>query len=296
MLQGASPALSSAETGRPLNAGVGLDDPPDGTTASAPNRSAAYSSHPLNGLARPPEILPPHPDSRSVQSISQSSPRKSLQAPKLAPPVDIIAGWGSGRRRRPNPNEWAQPPQSNPASRHCRHHSQLEFGASKPYPEYDSHAMSGTPSLRPPEYSISTPYSDHSRIQTDSRNLSMEQDAVETLLFMSSPENSGYRSNTRQRQNTIPNSIGSSMGSGSSAASNQAQFFNGCIGSSASEMHAQSRHNGLEAQAGDEIDRMLDQMGDSDSEDEKTSASAHSRSHKAPTNYPRRRNNGLSGQ
>lgn len=127
----------------------------------------------------------------------------------------------------------------------------------------------------------------------------MEQDAIETLLFMSSPENSGYRSITRQRHNTTSNSIDSSMGSGSSSTSNPIRYLNRHMnthyntGPSALESHDQSRHSGLEAHAGDEIDRMLDQMGDSDSEDEKRSASTRSRSHTV-AGHPRRYN-GFSG-
>ncbi|EYE97822.1 uncharacterized protein EURHEDRAFT_450723, partial [Aspergillus ruber CBS 135680] len=266
---------------------------------SALNRSATYSFHPPNGQSRFPETSPSFSKPHLTQPTSQHSPRKLQQAPKLAPPVDIVSGWGSGRRRRPNPNEWAQPPRISPASRHRRHHSQLELGASKPYSGHESHAIPGTPSLRPSnEYPTSTQYNGYTRPPTDSQESSMEQDAIETLLFMSSPENSGYRSNTRQRHNTISNCINSSMGSGSSSTSNPNPCLNRHMnthyntGPSALEPHDQPRHSGLEAHAGDEIDRMLDQMGDSDSEDEKRSASAYPRSHTV-AGHPRRRN-GLS--
>jgi len=302
-LRGATPALSSAspvDNGKQLNVGIGLDDRPDETAAFALNRSATYSFHPSNGSSRFPETLPSYSNSQSTQPTSQYSPRKSPQAPKLAPPVDIIPGWGSGRRRRPNPNEWAQPPQINPPSRHRRHHSQLECGASKPYFRHDTHTIPGTPSLRTSyEYPTPTSYNDYTRPPTDVQESSMEQDAIETLLFMSSPENSGYRSNARQRNNTISNSMDSSMASGSSSTSNPNPYLN-ChmnthhnTGPPVLDSHDQSRRNGLEAQAGDEIDRMLDQMGDSDSEDEKRFASAHSRSNTIANRS--RRCNGLSG-
>lgn len=283
-----------------MNIGIGFDDRPDGTTASALNRSATYSSHPPNGPSRFPKTSPSFSKPHSIQQRSQYSPRKLQEAPKLAPPVDIISGWGGGRRRRPNPNEWVQPPRISPPSRHRRHHSQLELGASKPYSGHESHAFPGTPSLRPShENPTFTPYNGYTRPPTDSQESSMEQDAIETLLFMSSPENSGYRSITRQRHNTTSNSIDSSMGSGSSSTSNPIRYLNRHMnthyntGPSALESHDQSRHSGLEAHAGDEIDRMLDQMGDSDSEDEKRSASTRSRSHTV-AGHPRRYN-GFSG-
>lgn len=301
-LRGTIPALSSTSpvnNGKQLDVGIGLDDRPDDTAASAFNRSATYNFQPPNGPPRISEASSSYSNAHSTQPTSQYSPRKSQQAPKLAPPVDIISGWGSGRRRRPNPNEWAQPPRINPPSRHRRHHSQLEFGVSKPYFGHAIHAIPGTPSLRPPyEYPTSTPYNGHTRLPTNSKESSMEQDAIETLLFMSSPENSGYRSNT-QRQNTICNSIDSSMGSGSSSTSNTNLYLNRHMNTHcntrppALDSDDQSRHNGLEAQAGDEIDRMLDQMGDSDSEDEKRFASAHSRSHTVANHS--RGCNGLSG-
>lgn len=303
-LRGANPTLSSTspvDNGKQLDVGIGFDDRSNGTIASTLNRSATYSFHPPNDPPRFPETSPSFSKPHSIQPTSQYSPRKLQQSPKLAPPVDIVSGWGSGRRRRPNPNEWAQHPRISLPSRHRRHHSQLELGASKPYSGHESHPIPGTPSLRPShEYPTSTPYDGYTRPPTDSQESSMEQDAIETLLFMSSPENSGYRSNTRQRQNTISNSIDSSMGSGSSSISNPNPYLNRHMnthyntGASALESHDQSRHSGLEANAGDEIDRMLDQMGDSDSEDEKKSASTHSRSHTIPANHSRRCN-GLSG-
>jgi hypothetical protein len=98
----------------------------------------------------------------------------------------------------------------------------------------------------------------------------MEQDAIETLLFMSSPENSGYHATSRQRQTNVSVSIEaqiessfngntqtSSQGSNISSARN-AGVVNSFNSGAAGALPAASI--GLEAQAGDEIDRLLDQM------------------------------------
>lgn len=259
---------------------------PEGTTVSAPDPPATYNFHPPNDNGS-------SSNSHATHSASQHSPRKFFPVPKLAPPVDIITSGGSGRRRRPNPNELTEPPRSSPSYSHRRSQSQQEFGVSKANSDY--RMIPGTPPLRP-TYPASTPYNGTSKLQSYSPNTSMEQDAIETLIFMSSPENSGYRSNGRH-QNTIPNSIDSSMESSSSMNGSQNQSlgshmnFNNNGPPAFSESHSQSQFNALEAHAGDEIDRMLDQMGDSDSEDEKGFTPGHSRSRTVPVNSAR----GLSG-
>lgn len=277
-----SPSLQASVGGsRKMHVPHGDEDSPEGTTVSAPD-APAYKPYLPDGPARSPPLLSSYPNSRTV---SHNSPRKNPSSPKLAPPVDIISGGQSGGRRRPNPNEWIQPPRSNPSPRHRRHHSQQEFGITKPY---NDHRMPGTPTLRPSAYPTYTPYNGASKPLSQSQNTSMEQDAIETLLFMSSPENSGYHANTRQRSNTtMSNNIDSFMSNSSSAmAGSQNQSYSSHMdcdnGPPAPEWFTQSQHknNGLEAQAGDEIDRMLDQMddSDSDSEDERRTAPTHYRS------------------
>jgi hypothetical protein len=91
----------------------------------------------------------------------------------------------------------------------------------------------------------------------------MEQDAIETLLFMSSPGNSVYHPSSQRQQSTSHVSQ-TSLSTGSSTSQSQTQD------SQAAGDHrraGQARY--LEAQAGDEIDRMLDQMEDSDSDDDR---------------------------
>lgn len=96
----------------------------------------------------------------------------------------------------------------------------------------------------------------------------MEQDAIETLVFMSSPENSGYRSSPRSlqpaaSQQSLNESIYSNHNGVSTDPSQSSQsdaFHSGFV-------PLKNYGLGLEARAGDEIDRLLDQM-ESDSEDD----------------------------
>lgn len=101
----------------------------------------------------------------------------------------------------------------------------------------------------------------------------MEQDAIETLLFMSSPENSGYRSSPRPlQQTTTQRSLNESIYSNQNrlsaypSQSSQSDLSYSCHGPPLKDYGL-----GLEARAGDEIDRLLDQM-ESDSEDDARSA------------------------
>lgn len=95
----------------------------------------------------------------------------------------------------------------------------------------------------------------------------MEQDAIETLLFMSSPENSGYRP-SQQPQQTIPKSIAPSAPTRGATQNGQSHMnAAGLNGGYSTNFHNPSY--GIESHAGDEIDRMLDQMEDSDSDDER---------------------------
>lgn len=204
-------------------------------------------------------------DHTSYQPLAAGSPTKSLQTPKLAPPVNIIAS-GSGRRRRPNPNE---PGNSRyaPYTGHRRYHSQQEFGMSKLPASSNMTLAPETPPLRPSIHTASPGTHAHSRARTHSHSTLMEQDAIETLLFMSSPENSGYRPSPKPQQHTIPKSIApaaSGSGAGSQNKSQQPQV-NG--GNGVPNPGFTNQSSGTEARAGDEIDRMLDQMEDSDSDD-----------------------------
>lgn len=240
---------------------------PENTLASAPSASEASHFYPSNGsarmspAARPDNLLP---DRTSRQPLAAGSPTKSLQPSKLAPPVDIISS-GSGRRRRPNPNESGHS-RYTPYPGHRRYHSQQEFGTSKLPASSDMTLAPETPPLRPSIHTASPATHGHSRARTQSQSTLMEQDAIETLLFMSSPENSGYRPSSQQPQNTAPKNIAPATSRPSAAGNrNQQRHMNGENGRSGSGFTGQC--SGIEARAGDEIDRLLDQMEDSDSDD-----------------------------
>lgn len=95
----------------------------------------------------------------------------------------------------------------------------------------------------------------------------MEQDAIETLMFMSSPENSGYRSSPRPLQPpAAQKSLNETIYSNHNGISNHSQSSQSTV--SGGRAYPSKAHGlGLEAGAGDEIDRLLDQM-ESDSEDD----------------------------
>ncbi|KAJ5209514.1 hypothetical protein N7449_003893 [Penicillium cf. viridicatum] len=212
-----------------------------------------------------------HHFSSHNRSRSAFSSNQFLPIPKLAPPVDIISSNGHNQRRRPNPNAVSNPSNHSPISRHRRHHSHQENGLTQPL---NGQAVlgPGTPSLSSSHTHAptSTPNGFY-RHRTHSQNTLMEQDAIETLMFMSSPENSGYRFSPRPLQ---PASTQSSLNESINTSSNGAHH-DGSQESQSSGSHngrEPRRKPGLEAHAGDDIDRLLDQM-DSDSEDEDRYAS-----------------------
>ncbi|OJJ96515.1 hypothetical protein ASPACDRAFT_46682 [Aspergillus aculeatus ATCC 16872] len=189
--------------------------------------------------------------------------------PKLAPPVDIISKGGShgNRRRRPNPNELISPPTFT----HRRHHSHQDVGLSQSSANSDTILVPGTPPLQPFGAMPSARHGGVADEQHDrARSSAMEQDAIETLLFMSSPGHSGYHSTHSQhsrrphRHQNVPRSS-----QGSQESSLRVPWSRPNSSHSHGQPRARSAEEvtGLEAQAGDEIDRMLDQM-DSDSEDD----------------------------
>lgn len=106
----------------------------------------------------------------------------------------------------------------------------------------------------------------------------MEQDAIETLLFMSSPENSGYRSSPRPlqppatQQSLNASLYGNNEKHGTEAGTQHSQSPQSGESIYGQDAKSQSLRLGLEAHAGDEIDRILDQM-DSDSEEDTRYAS-----------------------
>ncbi|KAL3461589.1 hypothetical protein BJX64DRAFT_154741 [Aspergillus heterothallicus] len=228
---------------------------PNGTTVSAPDVPATSNIYLLEVPARSSPVsiadsMYP-PSQHEAQKRSAASTPVDLDAFGLAPPVDIIPGRLKDQRRRPNPNISVNSPRYSPFSLHRRHHSQQELQI-----ESEVVMVPETPPLRPLGHHALAPYNG---LNENSQNSSMEQDAIETLIFMSSPETSGYHSNSQNSQNTLDTMAidGAWPGvqmpglptDGQATSSNPALNDNNVVG------------------AGDEIDQMLDQM-DSDSDDD----------------------------
>ncbi|KAJ5759623.1 hypothetical protein N7520_006779 [Penicillium odoratum] len=242
-------------------------------------RGLTPTSHPQPSSSTPtPRNFSHH---RSHSAVSSG---KLLQIPKLAPPVDIISS-GDTRRRRPNPNTSTKPVERSPYVRHHRrHHSVHEPSITK---TLGSPLVLGseTPHIPPSARMPLSAQHEAYRSRTHSQSTAMEQDAIETLMFMSSPENSGYRSSPRPLQ---PPASQLSLNESIHSLSN----------GMASDHHSQSSLSdrphtgrpfelrpsgfGLESHAGDEIDRILDQM-ESDSEDDERYASHRPRARAQPS-------------
>lgn len=213
--------------------------------------------------------------------------------PRLAPPADIVPGNTTSSRRRPNPNDCIPKKTSNPNYNYN----------SNPLPRRSLNGNALNPQLipetPPPQFPFQRPGSLNGAVKrTPSQNALMEQDAIETLLFMSSPENSGYHPSSRQQEHLqqstskFPNiahfTAASSLSEPEPGSTNSTSIveqnsnLNHRDGASeqqppkkvsfadsskhpSSHYPIHSRPN-LELEAGDEIDRMLDEMEDSDSE------------------------------
>ncbi|KAL4898030.1 hypothetical protein BDV59DRAFT_53946 [Aspergillus ambiguus] len=242
---------------------------PDGTTVSAPDppRFSSLHDHTRASPVARSDNLSPFSLNDDLHNLQRS--RGIPSAPKLAPPADIIPSSGKPRRR-PNPNEAVHTHPFAPLSNHRRYHSQHDLRASQSGTQLETVLVPGTPPLGPSAFT-STPYNGTSSQQSQSQNTSMEQDAIETLLFMSSPGNTGYRSNSQNSQNKlnpIRNNIPASIGIAPGASWSHHSQFDTNSSQSTQLSAPRGPVDGPEAHAGDEIDRMLDQM-DSDSEDER---------------------------
>ncbi|KAE8355291.1 hypothetical protein BDV28DRAFT_51267 [Aspergillus coremiiformis] len=262
-----------------IGRGIGSQGPTESGSPDAINSMSAPDTSPKSRLYSLNDPMRLSPTARSEDSPSLKSDLQKSRTPfssihpisRLAPPPDIIPRSDSTRRRRLNPNEPTNQPKNAPYHRHRRHNSQQSMSTIKRTSSSETVFVPATPPLRP------LPYEGLSSQPSHSQNSSMEQDAIETLLFMSSPGHSGYGSNSQpsrsqphrlHRNITSTQTKPSAPGSQSTnAKANTAQPPTGYRGPSM----------GLEAQAGDEIDRLLDEM-DSDSEDEKNYPSSHSNS------------------
>ncbi|KAJ6126955.1 hypothetical protein N7523_002567 [Penicillium sp. IBT 18751x] len=228
------------------------------TSASTPTRPPGLEPSPSDTL----RSFPSH--HRSQSAITSG---KLLVIPKLAPPVDIISSNGDSRRRRPNPNLVPKSSERSPYGRHRRHHSHQEHLITRPLNGSPSVVGPGTPSIPPYRQAPTSTRDGYYGSRTQSQNSAMEQDAIETLMFMSSPENSGYRSSPRPLQPpAAQKSLNESLYSNQNGMTTHSQSSQSTA-SGGRGFPSKTHGLGLEAGAGDEIDRLLDQM-ESDSDDD----------------------------
>ncbi|OKL58054.1 hypothetical protein UA08_06683 [Talaromyces atroroseus] len=287
-------AAAKVEQSRQLRRQGDRVSPQTGTSDVRDARQSVQGSHRLhNGFSEDSVVSAPALSQSHISSLKVTNgttnqararpapqPSSMLQTPRLAPPVDITAGDRlRTARRRPNPNEVDGIPSHNSLSRHRRHHSEQEG---------DTALTSDPRWANTPETSLLTPSqsrlndqvlapllsSNQSPVKrrTPSQNALMEKDAIETLLFMSSPENSGYHSSSRVTKSSVSVSIeaqmaasahDSSQGSNVSRSNQMGTFdsFNHKVLRTALPAPRAGNHSiNLETQAGDEIDRLLDQM------------------------------------
>lgn len=168
-----------------------------------------------------------HPPAGTPHSIQGTS---GSQKPYLAPPADIMPN----PRRRPGP---------------VTTHLQPE-GAPTVIPATPPPLLSATKRRTP---------SQHRALQ--------EQDAIETLMFMSSPGNSGYRSNTADPSSTLT----SPMRSQFSINERRVNFAHGIVDNSEINRIRGQPKSRLSNQVAD-IDRLLDEMEDEGSSDDESQA------------------------
>ncbi|EEP81660.1 predicted protein [Uncinocarpus reesii 1704] len=256
----------------------------------------APGTYSINGATHEKDLYTPNASPRFIDSKSRHAPLDVAHIPRLAPPADIVSGALNNPRRRPNPNhEASNGPLYSTSSPNKRPILTHQSSTSSSLDDLASSAslLPGTP-LQPqfPQLSSTPLNNPHplAKQRTPSQNALMEQDAIETLLFMSSPENSGYFPGSQQHPRPpIPRSANitpllSAFGSesastgsvmetdhdaGRRAAIQRTTLVNNGTNGGAYGCYAHSRipsGAGLEHEAGDEIDRMLDEMVDSDEE------------------------------
>ncbi|KAL4864808.1 hypothetical protein BDV12DRAFT_7144 [Aspergillus spectabilis] len=227
---------------------------------SAPDVPAPSSPYPPDAQIRPSPVRGLYPPSQpDPQKHFGFSTTREYSPLGLAPPADIIPSRVNDQRRRPNPNISVSTLRHTPFFCHGRRLSQQELQI-----DLDVTLVPETPPLRPATLATLAPYNG---LSENSQSSSMEQDAIETLLFMSSPGTSGYHSNS---QNSLHDQDVMNI---DRSASQSVQW---PVKPNDSQSSSRQRGTGnLETQAGDEIDLMLDQMN-SDSDDDANYTSNHS--------------------
>lgn len=178
-----SPRLSLSDGGEQIRSSKSSERTTP-TTANVTPVAQVYSRAPLNdhstqvvsttqptSTATYESFWRQHSISSTVKSPQMQSPPPRV-GPSLAPPADILP-----RNRRRTTSLRTQPPFLDTA-----------YGGS-----YESRNANSLGSVTSP----ATPPKRMSNMRTPSQKAAMEQDAVETLVFMSSPGHSGHHPQTR---------------------------------------------------------------------------------------------------
>lgn len=155
-----------------------LTSSPQRKIATSPERSSTGRTSSPNALAlgkQSPDAMSTSSGASDIGIIRQPAISNKPHKPKLAPPVDL----GPRNPRRSNPPTFALPAiGSNPNS----NLSDLSISSIRPQI-----------TTTPPIYDIG-----NTSIGPQKPSSAMEQDAIETLLFMSSPGNTQHRPSSQQ--------------------------------------------------------------------------------------------------
>ena len=267
---------ASPSTGNPLSPFSQHKSPnPSGAQVGQPPRQPKALPHqpvlspgsPSRGPQLPWSPTNVHQQSPSQQNLSNGAPsegnpgsnpsdhngshRPMSGGPSLAPPIDIFRK----NRHRPHTANGGHPPR-------------LETG--RLYPQNNGLVASPVASSTGPSTPQRTPAS---ILCTSSQKTSMEQDAVETLMFMSSPGNTGHFSAFHNGTSPLPsrpiNSSPKRVGFGSHGRNAKDSGLGKDISPRGSLYNGANGLGRLSTAA--EIDRALDAMpanGDSSSEDD----------------------------
>ncbi|KKZ68298.1 hypothetical protein EMCG_06021 [[Emmonsia] crescens] len=303
---------------------LGFNSPFRSPRGASHSRGRHSISTPHNGLSklRNPDFTPtissvtpmsvpaprnksPPPNGNASTYIPPPITFTNTNPPRLAPPADIVSKNGNATRRRPNPNDTLLQTAFPNHNHHRRNQSSADGGHSASSTQTTTSTVTildTSPHSQPQlsRHSATQASADTTtpvpKLRTPSQNALMEKDAIETLLFMSSPENSGYHPSSQQTQQsdysgtylTLPpaslprplsqqsSSMESRLGLGirhdstpNPTRPTRKVSFADDTSNGSSDVYPRNGNSGLrEHEAGDAIDRMLDELGDSDSESE----------------------------
>ncbi|KAL8778429.1 MAG: hypothetical protein Q9203_003234 [Teloschistes exilis] len=155
---------------------------PNGLRSAHVSTRTHTQSHSPPAFPESPKFPAPWQDhGTDGTSISTSSEQLPLQGPTLAPPANII------------PRKYQRPDQANLQPSRLDTSLSYKGGAEPIFSPLGPSTGPHTPQQRP-----------SSSVRTPSQKTAMEQDAVETLIFMSSPGNTGHFSAFRGPTSPTP--------------------------------------------------------------------------------------------